>query len=55
MPIDERRWVLAVNSASILQVHPVGKAFMDEAEDSCLQRADYHRRLHDNVPARQRY
>jgi glucosamine-6-phosphate deaminase len=43
--------ITANNPASVLQLHPVAKVFLDEPAASKLQRADYYRWVHDNKPA----
>ncbi len=46
--------VTASNPASILQMHPVTKVFLDEAAGSKLGRRDYYRWVFDHKPAWQR-
>ena len=43
--------ITAINPASILQLHPVAKACLDEPAASKLQRAGYFRWVYDNKPA----
>ncbi len=43
--------ITAINPASILQLHPVAKACLDETAASKLQRAEYYRWVYDNKPA----
>ena len=43
--------ITAINPASILQLHPVAKACLDEAAASKLTRADYYRWVYQNKPA----
>jgi len=47
--------VTALNPASILQMHPVAKACLDEGAASLLLRADYYRWVYDNKPAWQQF
>ncbi|MGC1461890.1 MAG: glucosamine-6-phosphate deaminase [Terracidiphilus sp.] len=42
--------ITAINPASILQMHPVAKACLDDAAASRLQRADYYRWVYANKP-----
>ncbi len=42
--------ITAINPASILQMHPVAKACLDNAAASRLQRADYYRWVYANKP-----
>jgi len=43
--------ITAMNPASILQMHPTAKVFLDEAAAACLVRADYYRWVYTNKPA----
>lgn len=44
----------ATNPASVLQMHPVTKVYLDEAAASRLKREDYYRWVWDNKPSWQR-
>lgn len=46
--------VTASNPASILQMHPTAKLYLDEGSASKLARSDYYRWVFDNKPAWQR-
>jgi len=43
--------ITSINPASILQLHPVAKACLDEPAASKLTRAEYYRWVYDNKPA----
>jgi glucosamine-6-phosphate deaminase len=43
--------ITAANPASVLQMHPVAKVFLDEPAASKLKRVDYYRWAYDNKPA----
>jgi glucosamine-6-phosphate deaminase len=45
----------AMCPASVLQLHPVVKVFLDEASASRLTKADYYRWVYDNKPDWQRF
>jgi glucosamine-6-phosphate deaminase len=47
--------ITALNPASILQLHPVAKACLDEAAASRLQRSDYYRWVFSNKPDWQKF
>jgi glucosamine-6-phosphate deaminase len=42
--------ITAINPASILQMHPITKVFLDDAAASQLERAYYFRWVYDNKP-----
>lgn len=46
--------ITSLNPASILQMHPDARIFLDEAAASGLRRADYYRWVYDNKPDWQR-
>ena len=46
--------ITAMNPASILQMHPTAKVFLDEDAAACLKRADYYRWVYANKPDWQR-
>jgi len=46
--------VTSSNPASVLQMHPIAKACIDDAAASALERADYFRWVYDNKPEWQR-
>jgi len=46
--------ITAMNPASILQMHPNAKVFLDEAAAACLVRADYYQWVYANKPDWQR-
>jgi len=46
--------ITAMNPASILQMHPVAKCFIDEAAAKLLSRIDYYRWVYANKPAWQK-
>jgi glucosamine-6-phosphate deaminase len=46
--------ITAMNPASILQMHPVAKCFIDEAAAQLLSRIDYYRWVYANKPAWQK-
>ena len=46
--------VTASNPASILQMHPAARFFLDDEAAARLERADYYRWVHANKPAWQR-
>jgi glucosamine-6-phosphate deaminase len=46
--------ITAMNPASILQMHPVAKALIDEPAGGSLKRRDYYRHVWENKPAWQR-
>jgi glucosamine-6-phosphate deaminase len=47
--------VMAMNPASILQMHPVAKCLLDEPASVRLARLDYYRWVHDHKPDWQRF
>lgn len=46
--------ITAMNPASVLQMHPVAKAILDEAAAAKLQRLEYYRWVFDHKPVWQR-
>jgi len=46
--------ITAMNPASILQMHPTAKVFLDEAAAASLKRADYYQWVYASKPAWQR-
>ena len=47
--------VMAMNPASILQMHPVAKCLVDEPAASKLARLEYYRWVYDHKPLWQRF
>jgi glucosamine-6-phosphate deaminase len=47
--------ITSINPASILQMHPNLRVYLDEAAAAKLKRADYYRWVYDNKPDWQRY
>ena len=47
--------VMAMNPASILQMHPVAKCLLDEPAAAKLARLDYYHRVYDHKPQWQRF
>lgn len=47
--------VAAINPASVLQMHPTVKVFLDAHSASGLQRTDYYRWVYDNKPGWQAF